>query len=516
MRDIINKSLILSTALLLSVEAWSRNLSSDEIPFINDYDCFVEVPVKVIRLDVEVLIPSKDAAKSIADTLEKELFLFESNTTVFDMKIKKQQSTIGEIDRLLGYTKKIKDEENKKILESIVNELTSGNEDVYKNIRKDASKGKLSDELVAFLHNAKYDMVRSNDELRGKKYREQSRLEDTLEDMNSFVKRVEELKNKNLTDVFDKDPQPSDRFFDNLNNELTNLKVPEYIPVKEVETTQRVRNQWKRELDADYSRNSFIDKKAQISGWEWVEKEDNYTAETLYYPNEISFRTYPSHSELRIANNCAFDNDGNLVRVLSFTKEGQFEKDIDALESKLSNILELLLIVKDYKDNKYGIKDAGADVRSAVENLIGISNTFAKAEEKRLKPYMTQLENALKSGDVRRYNQLRDKYAVIIYGPKPNDPNNNTQAKNFVNQCKSDHAKDKLRLWKIERVSDKDFKINFIDAANSSLRTMAISFENDGPYKIKVCSADKENSEFAEPKEFDSTPYQTNCLDTEY
>ena len=516
MRIILNKSLILSTALLLSVEAWSGNLSSDEIPFINDYDCFVEVPVKVLRLDVEVLNPSKEAAISLADDLKKKLFLFESNTTVFDVKIKKQQYTIGEIDRLLSYSKKIKDDEDKKILESIVCELTSGNEEAYKNIRKDASKGKLSDELVAFLNHAKYNMVSSNKKLSDKKYYEQEQMKDSLRNMNNFINRVEELKSKNLTDVSDQNPRPSHWYIDNLDRQLTNLKVPEYIPVKEVGTTQRVRNPWKRKLDADYSHNSFIDKKAQTSGWEWVENEDNYSTETLYYPNEISFRTYPSHSELRIANNCAFDNDGNLVRVLSFTKDGQFEKDIDAFESKLSNILELLIIVKDYKDNKYGIKDAGADVRNAVENLIGISNTFAKAEEKRLKPYMTQLENALKSGDVRKYNQLRDKYAVIIYGPKPNDPNNNAKAKNFVNQCKADHAKDKIRLWKIERVSDKDFNMYFIDAANSTIRTLAVSFENDGPYKIKIYSTDNDNSEFAEPKEFDSSLYQTNCLDTEY
>lgn len=516
MRKILSKSLILSTALLLSVEAWSRNLSSDEIPFINDYDCFVEVPVKVLRLDVEVLNPSKEAAISLADDLKKKLFLFESNTTVFDEKIKAQKFAIDEIGRLLGYSKKIKNEEDKKILESIVCEITSGKDEVYKNIRKDASKGKLSDDLVFFLQQATNDMAISNAELRRTKYYEQSRLKDSLNNLNFFIKRVGELSSKDLMDVSDKNPKPSYWFFEDTNSDLMNLKVPEYIPVKEVETTQRVKNCWKRELDADYSRNSFIDKKAQISGWEWVEKEDNYTSETLYYPNEISFRTYPSHSELRIANNCAFDNDGNLVRVLSFTKDGQFEKDIDVFESKLSNILELLLIVKDYKDNKYGIKDAGADVRSAVENLIGISNTFAKAEEKRLKPYMTQLENALKSGDVRKYNQLRDKYAVIIYGPKPNDPNNNAKAKNFVNQCKSDHAKDKIRLWKIERVSDKDFNMCFIDAANSTIRTLAVSFENDGPYKIKIYSTDNDNSEFTEPKEFDSSLYQTNCLDTEY
>lgn len=502
--------LLLSIGLLSPNAVCGKSISSEEIPFTNDYDCYIYTPIKIKTLDNEILKSAENKAKVLVQSIDKEIRILESDSSKWDRNIKSNKIDIYLINKFISYSKKIDDQNDKVLLDSLVCKLVSGNKDVYKKILKDASKGKLSDELVLFLNESKYNLARSNDNILNQKQNEERKLRNSKDVLSLLLEKIGRFKDKEMSSS-NNDKVPSSTLFGKDEIKLLGNSLPGYIPIKEIERSQKNKNPWKRKLDVSYSQNDYIDKKTQTEGWEWIENENDFKEETLYYPNKVTYKVYSSHPDIRIVKDCAFDAEGNLLRVLSFTKEGMFEKDIDALESKLSEMLNLLLIVKDYKDNKYGIKEAGADVVYAVENLIGISNEFKKAEEKRLKPYVSQMENALKSGNVRLYNQLRDKYAVIIYGPKPKDPNNNEKAKNFINQCKSDHAKDKIRIWKIDRLSDTSFKVIFLNAANSATREISLTFGNEAPYGIKIVNPKSDTSGFAEQKSFDSSLYQMDC-----
>lgn len=486
MKKSIFSGIILFTSFL-SVN--SSNIKND-YPEFNDYDCYITVTAEIEVVDEEALAPK-------INELEKSIQSKESEFKCEDLvkEINSNEETIRQVDYFLGFDKKLKEKEDKVRLDSLVQ---VSKPIPPENVKKDAKKGKLSEPVINYLKRIKQSLTQENEKLNG-----------TIKNMQQILLYDIDYLNDELTSIKNACGKTKDQLLVEERYEHRNIYE---FPYKWVIGEKSIKNPNRRSLNQPYQINSHIDRVQHMLGWEWIDYTD-YTTETTYYPVNITYRKYNKiNPNLRIIGDVAYDNDGNLVRVLSLTgKETNWSDILEGLK-KACDLYVLYLVRQDYDANKYNIKNEGKDVTYALDNLLGVSNAFAKQEEKRLKPYLTEMENALKSGNGRKYNELRNKYATIIYGPAPNDPKNNSTATKFINQCKKDHANDELRIWKIERLDDITFKVIFLNKPNTETREMTLKFKNSAPYKVnfEIIEGDQwKDKNSGHP--FDASPYMGEC-----
>jgi len=203
-----------------------------------------------------------------------------------------------------------------------------------------------------------------------------------------------------------------------------------------------------------------MDKKLLSRGWEWV---NDGSFDNIYesYPVKYDYRKYKSHPEYKVRNERWFfqvyDKDGNLVYI-PYLDQSLGYGDI----RDLVDYLLLLEYRKDYEANKYNIKSEGQDVQYSLRNHLGYSNEAnQKAGKAFVKSAVADYESK-KGTWQKRYNARleAEKQAenYIYESIKANHPT----AVNFLNQLKKDHEQDYKYLYKIKRIGDTSFALQFV------------------------------------------------------
>lgn len=504
-------------------------INPDSIPFVNDYDCYIEVPVNIRVLDKEVLSPYVSRLNDMKTLLSEELENLESGNNDFDKEINQNNSRVEYVKKILQDNDiptisintnsdkkwKIKSPADRDTLYTIFSAFINNNDnrnlrriDNNSNIEKffkELKKGKFQFLGFQLFDIYTYNNAKKNEEILSIKKDTIKTKRATIAEIDVRLNFIDKYSNNQLPDyIGDEELWKFKRNYNSELNEGFNIEDQSSWPLTTVVESIKVKNKYRRDPNLEYSQLSFIDSKAQKLGWEWLDNEKDYEVGSEHFPIAYEYKVYNSHPEFKIIEGCVYTQKGDLVRVIEFTDKIEEGDKILAACNKITSRYNEQLIIDDYKNNKYNIKNEGKDVVYAVENLIGLSDDFKKSEERRLRPYVQQLENALLSGNKRKYDELRNKYSLIIYGPKPNDPEKNSKAKKFIEQCNQDHQKDRLKLWKIERTGDLSFNLIFLNNINTEYRILELSFTGDGAFG---CKSNFNTDIFMEPQPFDPTPY---------
>lgn len=520
------KPIVVFTGIIwgLNLDAHADNYD-DNKPFVNDYSLFVSVPYEKNVVDTVAMTPTFDRLNNEIEKIRINIYGDDGYVTKL-AQLEEAQSKITEIYNQSFFEKKINDTETLEFLTSIFTNaefVDNFVEDGYflkkyiwenpkefpkkkdypkiENILKNVQKKKINDEVRDALR-AVFTTITQNkeslSELKNSDLQLMKDAETALQTLKSYdPERHDEYLSRNEREIFDK------------------FSLPYPPACKTITDYKNVENKWRRDINASYSENSFIDKMLQTKGWEWANKYDGYESQSVHYPVTATFKVYESHPEYHVVDNVVFDAEGNLVRILELNNKTIIYDKVtlsDVVRFSNTKIINKA-IINDYKNNKYNILNEGADVKYALDNLLGLSDAFKKAEEKRLEPYTKKLKQALLSGNAALYSRLQDQYAHILYGPKPNDPHNNKKATAFIAQCNLDHENLRLKIWKIERVDNVTFKIILLNNGNTVMYTPTITFLQQGAYNSVVESEDFTkllNGELLEGAPFDATPYLEN------
>ena len=207
-----------------------------------------------------------------------------------------------------------------------------------------------------------------------------------------------------------------------------------------------------------YDKICEFDEKFLNRGWEWIIK-GKYTDETESYPISYKYTKYAEHPEYRIRVNdrqfFIFDNDGNLSRVAWMTYKSIYDIVHD-------NLL-ILEYRKDYEANKYNIKSEDSDVQYALRNRLGYTDESSNKMMVALTKGIAQDLSAHDADTFKEYVTAR-RAAHQSTKKAANEMMRliNITASNFLNQLEKDHENDYKYLYKIERLGDNSFKLQFV------------------------------------------------------
>lgn len=259
------------------------------------------------------------------------------------------------------------------------------------------------------------------------------------------------------------------------------------IPTKLIK--YNIRNKFYRPL-ASADNKDVMDISLQTSGYEWIFAEEN-TYKNDSYPIEMEYYLFASHPELRISGNAIYDSQGKLIRIIQLRQAYSFGRidynnivitdkngpvSIDAMREKIIN----LLYANDYKNNKYGIKEnLDADTKYAIENLVGIQSKTQEIEKMAIEYDAANFINANNNIKQRMSQSQRaefnaqwakvSKYPSLIESHRKKMKND--KARRWLQQVISDHDANSLSCYRISRVNDLCFAIEY---ENSNTHTIII------------------------------------------
>ena len=229
------------------------------------------------------------------------------------------------------------------------------------------------------------------------------------------------------------------------------------------------------------------DEPQQSIGWEWA-KGNDLQNKTVYFPEERSYKTHPSHPECRIAcnwrdNYCyhpnVYDEKGVLVRAGNIDGLGQSYEEI-------TESVMLAICKRDFLANKYDINSAKPETLLALR----IKFDLADAVDARFKKYMKMAQDArdekLSATTPALYVAAQKKQnealnVLMEYVAKEREP----QAMNYIKQLKSDHAAELSYLYKIERVDNVTFKLYFLNDKMECGCVALMKWSNKEPYEAQ-------------------------------
>lgn len=331
-----------------------------------------------------------------------------------------------------------------------------------KDIRKDAGKGKLTIPVVSCLEAMTFiyaDLCHQVME----KYSDANRY------LQSLDKQIWDV-NTNIKSLSRKIDYVSST--DNYERAVYELTGSSNYPRKEITVKEKVKNKYYRPFGEDNTQANLI---LQTEGWEWA--SEKLEKKQVYYPSPISYEFHPKYPQYRILNGCAYDSIGNLKRVLYCNDES---KIIDKLEKKYINDQ----IIKDYKNNKYGILSKPRDVQYALKNILGLSSEHDKR--------ISSIDLDNKVVDIVRNSNGKSKKAARNDAKKvlglffarelERGRLDNKDAKNFITQCEEDHKGEFGKLWKVDRVNDTTFQIVVYSEKQGKERKYTIKYFAKEPF----------------------------------
>lgn len=263
--------------------------------------------------------------------------------------------------------------------------------------------------------------------------------------------------------------------------ELLRIYNPNDIPSKDVKLP--CKNLYYRP-NADPKTRDLIDVNQQNVGYEWIFTETSEDREDSY-PIKMNYNLYPSHPELRFCSNAIYDNEGHLKRIIllqRFASSHDIQLDnlkvgdnngVYSISSRSSyNPLSIhdrimkVIYANDYYHNKYNIQvDLNDDIKYAIENLVGIHPKSEKIESMAKDYEFAKKVNQMrwlvssKSAEFNAFYEKAIKYNDIIREHRKKM--NNDVANRWYAQVVNDHKRDKISCYKISRVDDLSFRVEY-------------------------------------------------------
>lgn len=233
-----------------------------------------------------------------------------------------------------------------------------------------------------------------------------------------------------------------------LNYKLSSEKweqVVKPLPKKTIKTD--IYNPYYRGFNYNDSELLDMVEEEQQQTWKWL-YTSNYEIKKDTYPYELKYLSYNNFPQYKVRFNeygyesykiipkFVYDSSGKLVYVASMTRNWD----------NYSNEVKRLVFLKDYKNNKYGIKSRSEKTQRFLKLMLCRDNGFEKTyEEKRKVDLKYRGNRALRNSSV--------------YFDSDGD--------NYISQLRNDHESEFEYIYKIERVSNWSFIIVYLD---SSLR----------------------------------------------
>lgn len=199
----------------------------------------------------------------------------------------------------------------------------------------------------------------------------------------------------------------------------------------------------------NYNDSELLDmvEEEQQQTWKWL-YTSNYEIKKDTYPYELKYLSYNNFPQYKVRFNeygyesykiipkFVYDSSGKLVYVASMTRNWD----------NYSNEVKRLVFLKDYKNNKYGIKSRSEKTQRFLKLMLCRDNGFEKTYEEKRKVDLKYRGN----------RALRNSSVYF-----------DSDGHNYISQLRNDHESEFEYVYKIERVSNWSFIIVYLD---SSLR----------------------------------------------
>lgn len=238
------------------------------------------------------------------------------------------------------------------------------------------------------------------------------------------------------------------------NNWLSFLDNP---PTKQI-TVQELNPNFRGLHYDDYWKLNKIEETRMTQGYEFLlTKEGEHKKQS--YPIEISYLQYPELPNCIVIDNNSkeiYNKRGELLYVALLKRQSNTE----LYHNLVSEEIKRLVYLKDYQKNKYNIKFAGLKTQDYLTLWITRTQGFYRSR--------------------RELSELNDKYYSISDGPmgmcitaenkarrqeirSKSQRYEDDRGERFLKQLESDHAEEFGYIYAIERISDKQFLVVYIN-----------------------------------------------------
>lgn len=216
-------------------------------------------------------------------------------------------------------------------------------------------------------------------------------------------------------------------------------------------------------------------------GWEWASDQDRMKEVDLSYPIQINYKMSDEHPEYAIKDNCVFDKQGKLIRVLQC-----YGGNI--------NEAKRIIYLQDYNANKYDIKSKPSKTQNEVKRALGFDAKETAAEKEINDEIEKQLNNYIRADEKMKSANTRSGYRKAekereIAGTKGGllllGSIIDNEGLRFIEQLEKDHKQDFKVGYYIERIDNTTFKIKYVNIDNNGVSyTLKVSFYQDKPFSV--------------------------------
>lgn len=227
-----------------------------------------------------------------------------------------------------------------------------------------------------------------------------------------------------------------------------------------------------------------LDKSAMIDGIEYLfSGKGKYERES--YPTDISYLRFKEIPQYRVTYDEdhndkigeVYDNKGNLVLIPYI--------DRDAYD--VFKEMKRLVYVQDFKNNKYNIKSENQHTQKFLNLWIGRKNGFRESQSDLASMQAAVMLTAM-------FGSQRSAESVASKALNKVTDYRDTKGEQFLNQLEIDHSEEFGYIYSIERLSNKQFKIVYLNKAtlSPSISAIVTYFTGDKPYtstfSVELCN----------------------------
>ena len=371
---------------------------------------------------------------SVIDTLKAKK-MYEELREELRTDLNNGNEQLSRLTKLLSSTeKKIKDEADLFLVNDAFSWVKSSHPDLLKRKRNNV--------IIPLILSISYDVNQTKDIT--------PQIEKSIQSkkLTNHIKEILRVYQTYLTDSVIK-----------LNNKLSSDKweqVVKPLPMKTINTN--IFNPYYRGFN--YYDSDLLDlvETEQQRTWDFIyssnyeKKEDSYLQKKKY----LSFDGYPQYKvtyyedsyTYKVIPRFVYDTNGNLVYVASLTRNN---------DSAPFQEMRRLVYLRDYLNNKYGIKSQSKKTQNYLQLLLCRDNGFERTHVEALASVFA----AALTSDLR---YMGDKGKKIANGALKNvNVYNDSDGKNYIAQLEKDHDSEFGSVYMIERLSNVSFRIVYLD-----------------------------------------------------
>lgn len=208
-----------------------------------------------------------------------------------------------------------------------------------------------------------------------------------------------------------------------------------------------------------------------IHDWEWIFNEKGVLVEQEY-PTRVRYYKYASHPGIRRVEDMAYDDSGNLVRVIK-SGEPIFIGDLyRILERHDSKGIGRQIAIWAYEDNKYDIKSQPKKVQDYITDQLGIRQ-LTKEEKAKSEKVAKQMANASANymladsrhgKNSKKSNRAKDKAAIQFLDALLEGASSySSEGDAWFRQIEKDNEPYFESFYKLERINDTSFRGILVD-----------------------------------------------------